>query len=190
MSDEQWFEYKGQRLELYHHLYNLTHLNERQVELAIALHWLSGRDPANGLEIGNVMGHYWPTEHFVVDLNEPPTWYQNKDNYANVDLFELEGHAPLRDWLVSLSTIEHTRNPAEAIGVLTGLAPYGLITFPTGVDPALDLWLESGAPGHYSVRTLCREQNGHGGWIETLLPQVRPYGPWANCVAVLEWGQP
>ncbi len=67
------------------------------------------------------------------------------------------------------------------------MAPIGLITFPTGIDPALDAWLEQGAPGPYIVSTLARVGNSE--WIETPLPQTRPYGPWANCVAVLQWDE-
>ncbi len=190
--DDHWFEHEGERLPMYYHMYNLTHLNERCVELAVARRFLTGRDVAAGIEVGNVMGHYWRAEHQIVDLNEPPAWYQTTHNYHNMDLFDLRGNSYMQDWLVSLSTIEHSANPAEAIGVLRGLAPEGLITFPTGVDPVLDNWVEEGMPfeqskQHATACTIVREQNDHGGWVQTPLPQVRPYGPWANAVVILKW---
>jgi hypothetical protein len=171
---------------MFHHLYNLTFLNERCVELAIAHAWLKEQESQSlGIEVGNVLGHYCRREHMVVDKYEPPAWYQRDQPYCQADVFDLvSSRAP---WVVSLSTIEHTKNPAEALGIIGSFAPVGLVTFPTGIDPTLDSWLEEGAPGPYSVRTLCRVQNDHGGWEETILPQVRPYGPWANCVAVVEW---
>lgn len=192
MSDENWFEYNGVRLPLFHHLYNLTHLNERQVEISIALQFLgnveSGWELDEGLEVGNVLGHYSRRKHRVWDLHERPAWYQ--ENVASIDVLKVPGWGsnPRFPWVISLSTVEHTASPADAVSIIGELAPRGLITFPTGVDPVLDSWLEEGAPGPYSVSTLCREQNDHGGWIQTPLPQVRPYGPWGNCVAVLEWG--
>ena len=183
---DHWFEYNGERLEMYYHLYNLTHVNERCVELAIAHAWLARQESQSlGIEVGNVLGHYWRREHMVIDKEEPPAWYQREQPYCQADVFGLvSSRAP---WVVSLSTIEHTESPVDALGILTDFAPVGLVSFPTGVDPTLDLWLEAGAPGPYSVRTLCRVQNDHGGWEQTPLPQVRSYGHWANSVAIVEW---
>jgi hypothetical protein len=191
-TTDHWFEYNGERLPAFYHLYNLTHLNERAVEVAIARRWIEalGDGRGDGLEVGNVLGHYWRCAHAVVDLHEPQPWYQKHQQYMNVDLFELLGNAHVAGWLVSLSTVEHTADPAAAVSLLRGLAPRGLVTFPTGVDPALDDWVEEGLPGPYRACTLARVQNDHGGWAQTPLPQARPYGPWANAVAVLEWGEP
>jgi hypothetical protein len=186
MSTET-FEYQGIELPYFDHLYNITYLNERRVEVPIANHFLRYKSPGCGLEVGNVLGHYSRCEHDVCDLNEPRSWYQEQQAYMNVDLFELRGHSYIRDWVVSLSTVEHTANPAEAIGVLQGLAPNGLVTFPTGVDPVLDSWIEDGMPVQSGERACTLARTGDGLWAQTSLPQTRPYGPWANAVAVLEW---
>lgn len=188
-SVNHWFDYRGERYQMFYHLYNLTHLNERCVELAIADAWLKGRSRSHGLEVGNVLSHYGPRYHQVWDLYERRAWHQSEQVYENFDILNPPLVLLSFDWVLSLSTIEHTADPPKAIDILHGMSQYGLVTFPTGVVPALDEWLEDGAPGsHYTVHTIVREQNDHGGWAETSLPQVRPYGPWGNGIAVLEWG--
>jgi hypothetical protein len=199
MSDELWFEYHGERLEPFHHLYNLTFLNERCIELAIARQWLpecAWHLNPGGLEVGNVMGHYWPMRHTVFDLYEPPAWYQLEggQKVIDVDLLSLdEVEHPWFPWVVSLSTIEHTANPIKALEILYSLVEPGgrlLVSFPTGVDDRLDSWAEE-LPDMANTRacTIVRDGNDHGGWVQTPKPQLREYGPWANSVAIVEWSR-
>ena len=187
MSDET-FEYRGVELPYLTHLYNITYLTERRVEVPIATHWLRDRGQQRGLEVGNVLGHYEQRYHDVADRDEPQAWYQEQD-YMNVDLFDLATNVPYDyyDWIVSLSTIEHTINPLRAIEILRYFAPAGLITFPTGVSGALDTWIQSDISALFSVVTLVRTVPGE--WAQSASPQIEPYGPWANAVAFLEWNR-
>lgn len=200
MSTEHWFEYHGEILEPYYHMYNLTHLNERMVELAIVRKWLTERDAwglySPGLEVGNVTGHYWALRHMVFDLHEEPAWYQlshQKVVAADIlDFADMEDH-PVFPWVFSLSTIEHTEDPLTALYALRALvAPGGklLVTFPTGAHPDLDSYVARLSPHFTRECTVVRVENGHGGWEQTEEPEVREYGPWANSVAVLEWDKP
>ncbi len=190
---EEMFTYWGEELHYFDHMYNLTTLNERRVEMSIASHWLSQRE-TNGLEIGNVTGHYQERRHMVVDMTESPAWYQQLigQPYLNLDLFEGVGKwkAP---WVLSLSTIEHTVEPLAALMALkTFVHPAGslLVTFPTGVSTELDLFVQAGFPDFTRGCTFARLRLDEFAWAQTLQPEVHDYGPWANCVAVVEWEAP
>ena len=196
MSDEAWFEYHGERLDLFHHMYNLTHLNERAVEMAIVHRWLDSPSPRadDGLEIGNVTGHYGARRHIVYDLNEPASWYQELTGQpvVSADVLYLNPDASF-PWVLSISTIEHTEDPMLAVDVLHGLvAPGGdlLVTFPTGVRDELDDLARWCDQTFDRCCTIARAENDHGGWEQTPTVEIRPYGPWANSVFVGEWTAP
>ena len=89
------FTYHGVEMTGFCHLYNLTWFNERTIELAVAFDFLEGRK-GSGLEIGNVLGHYRPFTHHVIDRYERASWYQ-KQIIHNVDLFDVHGQW---DWVV------------------------------------------------------------------------------------------
>lgn len=191
MSDET-FEYWGVELPYLTHLYNITYLTERRVEVPIASHFIAQQDdPAAGIEVGNVLGHYSRREHMVIDRDEPPAWYQTHQEYLNHDLFDLDIPRHYAPWVVSLSTVEHTVDPIAAILRLQEMAPRGLVTFPTGVALPLDTALRGGGGDRVAVQRVCTlVRNGDGVWVQTQRPELVAYDPWANSVAVLEWGQP
>ncbi len=175
-------------------------LNERCIELAIARQWLpesAWHLNPGGLEVGNVMGHYWPMRHIVFDLYEEPAWYQLEggQKVIDVDILELDGiEHPWFPWVVSLSTIEHTVDPIGALVILRTLVEPGgrlLVTFPTGVHERLDRYVEQlpDTPGVTRACTFVRDGNDHGGWVQTPKPQLREYGPWANSVVIMEWSK-
>jgi hypothetical protein len=192
MSDT--FTYHGETLECVRHMYNLTMLNERAVELAIAHRFLDRmaspwhRD--QGLEVGNVLGHYYLRCHRVWDLHERPAWYQERQDVSSIDILEVPtwGSDPKFPWVVSISTIEHTERPLDALQVLKSLvAPSGrlLVTFPTGVSDDLD-WLVA-AHSEEEFDRSCTIARTEYGWAQTPTPTVLPYGQWANSVFVGEW---
>lgn len=191
MSDE--FEYYGEKLPYFDHMYNMTWLNERRVEVAIACRWLHGKGD-EGLEVGNVMGHYDCYRHPVIDLHEPAAWYQELAGQPviNRDIFDMiiaDTHAP---WIISLSTIEHTEDPVVALAGLCRMTNPGgslLVTFPTGVDDRLDAFVEAGMPGFPRVCVMQRFGMTDE-WIQAPVPLVRTYGPWANAIGVIEWEKP
>ncbi len=190
MPDE--FEYYGEKIPYFDHMYNMTWMNERRVEVAIARRWMVGKG-AEGIEVGNVMGHYDCHRHPVIDLHEPAAWYQELAGQPviNRDLFDMfeDTHAP---WVISLSTIEHTEDPVVALAALCSMTNPGgqlLVTFPTGVDDRLDIFVEAGMPGF--TRTCVMHRYGMTDeWLQAPKPIVRAYGPWANAIAVIEWEKP
>lgn len=180
------FTYWGTVLDYFEHPYNTTGLNERAVEIPIVREWLPDGD---GLELGNVLGHYQPVTHRVVDRHER--------GVENVDVFDLTGQY---DWVLSVSTIEHVRwdppeqpDPHGAIRALRHLEslvkPGGqmLATVPLGHHPHLDELLMSGQTGASRACTLIR----HGrGWRQTHSLTWEPYGKttkWAESVWIGEW---
>lgn len=181
------FLYHGTSLEYFDHPYNSTRQNERTVELAVAQHWLPQGD---GLEVGNVLGHYDITGHRVVDLRE------RAPGVENLDLFQITGEY---DWIISISTIEHvgwdTQRPdpfasLEAIRHLRSLLrPDGrmLVTVPGGYHPTLDHDLEHEHLGTTRAATFVRRGKG---WRQTKNPTFKGYGattPWAESVWIGEW---
>jgi hypothetical protein len=188
---EAEFEYHDEVLPYFLHMYNLTHLNERMVEIAIAHWWLETQIPPNmihrGLEVGNVLGHYSRRRHKVIDLYEQAAWYQ-RQQVANIDMFyfqhQIAGTFP---WVCSISTIEHTGAGFDAIGALKQFTQPGgklLVTFPTGVDSSLDDMVNRGLMGFTRSCTISRCGDD---WLQDEIPTVSEYGPWANAVAVCEW---
>lgn len=184
------FRYWDVDLEEFHHLYNLTFLNERAVELAVVRHWGAPFEDFGGLEVGNVTGHYWPMNHRVFDLHEQPEWYQMQ-LVESIDILNCD---PGRQfpWVLSISTIEHTEDPLLALHVLMRLVQSGgrlLVTFPTGVHPDLDVCVDAGAPMFTRGCTIVRDWDDEH-WTQTPRMLVREYGPWANSVFVGEWTAP
>ncbi len=197
------FDYYGRRLSGFGHLYNSTALNERQVELAIAIDFMDGRDPVNGLEVGNVLAHYDIGGHVVVDPYEQPTLYQRAQRwpYHAVDVFDIYTEVGSGwDWIVSISTLEHVRwdmDPSKsadpeaalrAINYLHDMLVDGgqmLVTVPCGFHPLLDAAITEELTGATQSCTFVRLHGPESGWVQTDEPTVLPYGmtgPWAEAV--------
>lgn len=202
------FDYFGRQLSAYGHLYNSTALNERSIELAVALDFMAGRDPVNGLEIGNVLAHYDVGGHVVVDPYEQPTLWQANERwpYHAVDVFDVATQVGSSwDWIVSISTLEHVRwdmDPSQAAdpeGSLRAinylhdmLAVDGqmLVTVPCGFHPLLDEAITEELTGATRSCTFVRTHGDQPTWVQTDEPTVLPYGmtgPWAESVWVGEF---
>lgn len=170
------FHYWGVEYEGFDHPYNRTVDNERAVEIPIALGWLP--ETGTGLEVGNVLAHYGLHDHRVVDLHE------QGPGVENIDVMDVSGSY---DWILSISTLEHTAEPVAALNhLLDLLKPKGrmLVTIPGGFNPAFDHYLWDGA-GATRCCTLVRSD--HDLWEQTSVPLFLPYGPWANSVWIGEW---
>lgn len=177
MSDT--FTYHGQGLPLFDHEYNTTLLNERAVEIPILMHWLAQNSMGRGLEIGNVLEHYFPdlVPRRIVDA------YEKAEGVENLDVFDIRGEY---DFIFAISTIEHVRwDPPEerdldgAAHAVTHLyqclAPGGkmLITIPFGSNPGLDYAILSGDWGT--------------GWLKRQAVMTRRGGLWHETVASGRW---
>lgn len=123
--------------------YNNSSLNERTVEIPIALDFLMQKNPAEILEVGNVLNHYVDVQHDVVDkyekeldvINEDAAYFRTDKRY---------------DLVISISTIEHIgydedkKEYGKALRTIRNLksllSPGGkiLITVPLGYNPEID----------------------------------------------------
>lgn len=143
------FVFDGHLLPYFIHHYNATWRAERLIEIPIAQHFLR-HHAGRGLEVGNVLPHYLPTTHAVVDK------YERAAGVLNLDVLDYRPPAPL-DWIVTISTLEHVgwdetpREPeklSRAVQHLRGLlAPTGvmLATCPRGFNSHLDHAIEDGS---------------------------------------------
>lgn len=169
--------------------YNTTRLNERAVEVPIAMAFVNPHQV--GLEAGNVLSHYGCLGHRIVDR------YEQHPYVDNVDVFDIAGEY---DWIVSISTLEHVRwdppEPREPEGALRALRhlegllkPGGrmLVTIPLGHHAYLDPVLMAGQSGATRACTMARDGDG---WRQTDDLQWEPYGKttiWAESVWIGEW---
>jgi SAM-dependent methyltransferase len=189
------FRFEGHEYRTVHAFHNWTWLNERAVELPIARRAVEQYRGRRVLEVGNVLSHYFASDHVVIDK------YERGPGVINVDALDLDS-SQTWDLIVSVSTIEHIgwdehpRQPdgaERAILHLTGLlAPGGklLATVPTGYNPQLDGAIRDGRLGLSSLTAL-RRPDKRNRWAE-VSPQVALAAPYdsllytARGVLVLE----
>jgi hypothetical protein len=191
------FEWRGQTLPYFDAAYNTTLKNERAVELPIAWRWLARHlDPdRDGLEVGNVLGHYPPVPERKAVVDQ----FEKGDGVLNVDLFTVTDRF---DWILAISTLEHVRwdhgdrHPLGALHALNHLRsllnPGGsmLITIPFGSNPGLDAAILLGIVNETWGSTMVRAVDGS--WSEQPGPVWSEYGTrtiWANSVWVAEFSR-
>ena len=194
------FEYSGRSFPYHVDGGNKPFDNERAVELAIAERALREHDPGVVLEVGNVLSHYFPTSHSVLDKFETHravTW--NEDVLTFVPPF-----APAL--IISVSTLEHVghvERPPDRTGfsravasLLRWLRPGGelLITVPLGYNPSVLALLEDPAQPFDELVAMKRVSEGNE-WVQTTLSDVRDvrYGqpfPCGNAIVIARARKP
>jgi SAM-dependent methyltransferase len=94
------FPFRGRQLEQFYHGYNVTWTNERVVEVPIGRTLVTECNGPDVIEVGNVLGHYGPIQHRVVDKFEKAPGVINEDAAT---------WQPGRryDLVLSISTFEH-----------------------------------------------------------------------------------
>ena len=171
------------------HNYNRTYSNERAVEVPIVA-GIVERGRGAILEIGNVLGHYRPVSHEVLDK------YEVAAGVINADIVDW---SPARryDLIVSISTLEHVgwdeaREPDKVARVVerirTWLAPGGraVFTWPLGYNPSIDALIDTGT---FAEMGFLARVSADNRWVEAGRDAVRgaaygsPY-PLGNAIAV------
>jgi hypothetical protein len=136
------FSFNGKEYNYFYHDYNDTWCNERSVEVPIIKRIV---DEAEGevLEVGNVLPHYFPSNHRVVDK------YEKAPGVTNEDIVSFDSNSKF-DLIVSISTFEHIgwderpRNPSklrDALGNVRKLLDKdgeAWLTLPYGQNEWLD----------------------------------------------------
>jgi len=132
-------------------MHNHTWLNERVIEVPIIYHILQQYMGQNRhiLEVGNVLSHYYPITHDVVDK------YEIASGVINKDIVEFVPDKQY-DLIVSISTLEHVgwdETPKKPQKILRAIAHLKsllktsgemYITLPIGENPYLDEYLRTG----------------------------------------------
>jgi hypothetical protein len=141
------FTFNEKPYTYFYHWYNITHKNERCVEIPIIKEELDKVSPDKVLEIGNVLSHYFPSEHTVVDK------YEDDGKAVNVDIMDYRTDKKF-DLIVSISTIEHIgwddRTNIDGATIMKKmmdlLSDNGkiIVTIPIGYNPVLDSQIRSG----------------------------------------------
>lgn len=134
---------QGQRYHYLCHRYNSTWKTERAVEIPLLLPYLDQRPGATVLEVGNVLAHYRPINHLVVDK------YERAPGVLNEDIVDFWPNRRF-DLIISISTLEHVgwdETPREPVKLLRAVAhlrrllmPGGqlVVTLPVGYNAYLD----------------------------------------------------
>jgi len=173
------------------HLYNSTWANERAVEVPIFQKILATARTKKVLEIGNVLSHYQPIEHAVLDKYEVAPGVINQD---------LVNFSPKRkfDLILSISTLEHIgvdeepRQPKKATRALkrikTLLAMQGVayVSIPLGYNPVLDQLIFDDSK-LFTAKWFLKRNSWLNTWSEAELTEVKrsKYGwPFPNANAV------
>ncbi len=147
-----YFQLGGLSYPYMDRLYNISAINERRVEVPYFHSLVS--EAASGtriLEVGNVISHYHPIEHAVIDKYEKSA----RVPLRNLDVAELPKDETY-DLIVSISTLEHVgwdeeEDPEKILRAIERLkavlSPGGRLVFsvPVGYNPHLDRLLAARA---------------------------------------------
>ena len=114
------FVFNGHTYPYLYHFCNKTWKNERGVEIPIFRDILLRHQAARILEVGNVLSHYFPVHHEVVDKYEVAPIVINQDivEFAPTERYDL---------ILSISTLEHVgwdevpREPAKLLQAIEHL---------------------------------------------------------------------
>ncbi len=194
---EEHFNFHGQQLRMFYHRYNMTWASERCVEVPLARFYLEQHAGGRILEVGNVLSHYSPVDHAVLDKFEKGPGVINED----VVLFT---PAVKYDLILSISTFEHigfdddstSASAPKILGALAAcrklLSPPGrlIITVPIGYNPELDELIRTGALG--ATRKTFLKKTETRLWISVdqstgLECKYRKPFPYANAILVAEF---
>jgi len=190
------FSFQGRSLPYLLHRYNMTWASERCVEVPIARSFVDQFTPQSVLEVGNVLSHYGPTHHAVIDK------FEKGERVINEDIVTFNPDSKF-DLVVSVSTFEHigfddesegssADKINEAITSCRRLLKSGghlVFTAPIGYNPDMDALLRSGSPAIRHETYL--KKFGKLDWRqcereEALACRYRSPFPYANAIVVAE----
>lgn len=132
----------------FYHPYNATWIAERKVEIPIFKEFIAEYRPSDILEVGNVLSHYFPISHTVVDK------YEKAQGVINEDVVTF---SPPRKYkcIISISTLEHVgideeeKDPEKVLKAIANLLSLleegGTLFFscPQGHNSSLDNFIRS-----------------------------------------------
>jgi len=177
------FTFQGETYRYFYHKYNTTWRNERAVEIQVAWKMVKTYKGRNILEVGNVLSHYFPVNHDIVDK------YEKAAGVINQDVIDFHPSKKY-DLIISISTLEHVgwdenlrdhKIVHDSMKILHAienlkrlLAPKGkmVITLPLGYNPELDKLLRNGKI-QFTRRFCLKRISEDNRWIEVYWKDVQ-----------------
>lgn len=177
------FDFNGKTYDYLYHMYNKTWTNERGVEIPIFREFVLQYQNKRILELGNVLTHYDPVNHDIIDK------YESASGVMNQDIVEF---TPQRkyDLIISISTLEHVgwderpREPDKLLRAIEHLkeqclAPGGTLmaSLPLGYNTYFDGLIENGQ-SPFTTQHFLKRISKKNYWIESDWESCRttPYG--------------
>lgn len=166
------FTIDGQKYRYFYSLYNFTFLGERTVEIPII--WkavVNTQKKKRILEIGNVLSHYFPIKHDVIDK------YEKAQGVINQDIVDYSPSKPYH-LIISISTIEHVgrdeipKNEQKVILALKKIRSLltrngqAIITLPVGYNSYLDKYLKKTSKKMFSKEYFLKRISQDNKWKE------------------------
>jgi SAM-dependent methyltransferase len=108
------FSFKLGTYPYFFHRYNKTWRNERAVEVPVIWDIVNRYNGKRILEVGNVLSHYFSTNHEIVDK------YEISERVVNIDIVDFKPVEKF-DLIVSISTLEHVgwdETPRDPVKIL------------------------------------------------------------------------
>lgn len=186
------FVFNGKKYRYFYSPYNFTYVAERSVEIPIIRSYLKKHNHQRILEVGNVLSHYFPTSHDIVDK------FEKAPGVVNQDITAFEPNK-IYDLIVSISTIEHvgwdekkdkskTISAIKKIRQLLSAKGIAILTLPIGYNSHIDKLLYQKTNPLGKVFYLKRESKDNE-WKQATFKQIKntkfnkPY-PFANAIAI------
>jgi len=94
------FKFQNKQYKYFWHKYGITSNTERAVEIPIIRDMIKNNKSKRILEVGNVLSHYYPTDHDVLDK------YERGEKVINKDIVDYNPSKKY-DLIVTISTLEH-----------------------------------------------------------------------------------
>jgi len=193
------FQFRGKGFTCFYHRYNMTWAGERAVEIPIARSYLEQYPGRNILEVGNVLSHYFPIAHEVLDK------FERGEGIINEDIIAFRP-AKQYDLILSISTFEHIgfddegedspgQKIREAIAACRShLKPDGklVLTVPLGYNPELDRMIRNSeleAEAEFYLRRARKLDWEMTDREEALRCPYKTRFPYASAILVAEFGK-
>jgi hypothetical protein len=171
------FTFRGKKYHYFYDIINNTWMNERSVEVAIAIDIVNKNRGKQILEVGNVLSNYYQVPHDIVDK------YEKAPDVINQDVVDFKSDTKY-DLIMSISTLEHVgwdekprdddKIPKALENLRSLLKPQGgmmIVTLPLGYNEALNKHLNNGTirfqEQYYLMRT------GSNSWQEASWDDVK-----------------
>lgn len=171
------FTFQGNQYKYIYSKYNFTWVNERAIEIPLFWEIVRKNRRKKILEVGNVLSHYYPVSHDVLDKYEIAEGVMNED----VKTFTTDKRY---DVIISISTLEHVgwdERPREHNKILPSLKnlisllkPHGMIIFtvPIGYNDDLQKHIQkNNLP--LTQRIFMKRISDDNAWVESEWSQVR-----------------